>query len=145
MRKDIVPKTVENFRALCTGEKGFGVNGKPLHYKNIKFHKVKRVFMCQSGDIVNNDGTNGESIYGSVFEDEDLEILKHEEGAVSMANFGQKNSNNSQFFITSIACPQLDGTHVVVGYVIRGFGIIGIMENYTSDDGQPTKASFFLF
>lgn len=74
LRKDIVPKTAENFRCLCTGERGVGVNGKPLHYKGIKFHKVQRLFMVQGGDIVKNDGTSGESIYGPVFDDESLTL-----------------------------------------------------------------------
>lgn len=70
LRKDIVPKTAENFRCLCTGEKGIGSNGTPLHYKGSKFHKVQRLFMVQGGDVVKNDGTNGESIYGPFFDDE---------------------------------------------------------------------------
>lgn len=74
LRKDVVPKTVENFRCLCTGEKGIGENGKPLHYKGIKFHKVQRLFMVQGGDIVKNDGSSGESIYGPLFDDENLEL-----------------------------------------------------------------------
>lgn len=72
LRKDIAPRTVENFRCLCTGEKGIGVNGTPLHYKGIKFHKVHRLFMVQSGDIVKNNGTSGESIYGPLFDDENF-------------------------------------------------------------------------
>lgn len=74
LRKDVVPKTAENFRALCTGEKGIGQLGKPLHYKGVKFHKVTRVYVAQSGDVVNNDGTAGESIYGPIFDDENFEL-----------------------------------------------------------------------
>ena len=74
LRKDVAPKTAENFRCLCTGEKGIGVNGRPLHYKGIKFHKVQRLFMVQGGDIVKNDGTSGESIYGTFFDDETLTL-----------------------------------------------------------------------
>lgn len=74
LRKDVIPKTAENFRCLCTGEKGIGVNGRPLHYKGIKFHKVQRLFMVQGGDVVKNDGTSGESIYGPFFEDENLKL-----------------------------------------------------------------------
>lgn len=95
--------------------------------------------MCQSGDIVANDGSDGESIYGPIFEDENLKTLEHTAGAVSMVNWGEENSNNSQFFITSIDCNQLDGTNVVVGYVIRGFGIIAEMEKYTTKSGIPLK------
>lgn len=74
LRKDVVPKTAENFRCLCTGEKGIGTFGQPLHYKGIKFHKVQRIFMAQGGDVVRNNGTLGESIYGAVFEDENFTL-----------------------------------------------------------------------
>lgn len=139
LRADVVPKTAENFRALCTGEKGFSdTTGTRLHYKGSPFHKVKSLFMSQGGDIVHFNGTGGESIYGKTFEDENFNLL-HEDGAVSMANFGRPNTNNSQFFITSGECPHLNGTHVVVGYVIKGIGVIGEMEKYASDEGMPTK------
>uniref|UniRef100_A0A0A9Z9H3 peptidylprolyl isomerase n=4 Tax=Lygus hesperus TaxID=30085 RepID=A0A0A9Z9H3_LYGHE len=122
--KDVVPRTAENFRQLCTGEKGIGVNGKPLHYKGCLFHKVMPAFMIQGGDVVNFDGTGGESIYGPTFEDENF-ILKHESGGiVSMVNYGQPNTNNSQFFITTIPCPHLDGTNVVFGKVVFGLGAV---------------------
>lgn len=138
LRADVVPKTAENFRALCTGEKGIAPGtGTRLHYKGSKFHRVKSLFMSQGGDIVNFNGTNGESIYGETFEDENFTLL-HEDGAVSMANLGKPNTNNSQFFITSGECPHLNGTNVVVGYVIRGGGIIGEMERHSTDDGEPT-------
>lgn len=75
LRKDVTPKTAENFRCLCTGEKGIGANGKPLYYKGIKFHKVQRLFMVQGGDVVKNDGSSGESIYGPIFDDENLKLL----------------------------------------------------------------------
>lgn len=74
LRKDVTPKTAENFRCLCTGEKGIGTSGKPLHYKGTRFHKVQRLFMVQGGDIVKNDGTNGESIYGQHFDDENMTL-----------------------------------------------------------------------
>lgn len=74
LRKDVVPKTAENFRSLCTGERGIGTFGQPLHYKGIKFHKVQRIFMAQGGDVVRNNGTLGESIYGAVFEDENFTL-----------------------------------------------------------------------
>lgn len=74
LRKDVVPKTAENFRCLCTGEKGVGTLGQPLHFKGAKFHKVQRLFMAQVGDVVKNDGTSGESIYGPVFDDENFTL-----------------------------------------------------------------------
>ncbi|XP_023305775.2 peptidyl-prolyl cis-trans isomerase D [Lucilia cuprina] len=139
LRKDVVPKTAENFRALCTGEKGLGTLGKPLHYKGVRFHKVTRVYVAQSGDVVNNDGSCGESIYGPIFEDENFLLEHSDEGCVSMANYGQPNTNNSQFIISSVACDNLNGTNVVVGKVLRGLGIIGDMEQNTSDDGIPSE------
>ncbi|XP_067645058.1 peptidyl-prolyl cis-trans isomerase D isoform X2 [Eurosta solidaginis] len=138
LRKDVVPKSAENFRALCTGEKGTGKMGKPLHYKGIRFHKVTRVYVAQSGDVVNNDGSSGESIYGPVFEDENFN-LPHDEGAISMANYGEPHSNNSQFFIVSVSCNNLDGTNVVVGKVLRGLSIISDMELVADDDGSPSE------
>uniref|UniRef100_A0A182J317 peptidylprolyl isomerase n=1 Tax=Anopheles atroparvus TaxID=41427 RepID=A0A182J317_ANOAO len=138
LRADVVPRTAENFRALCTGEMGFAPDtGTRLHYKGSKFHRIKSLFMSQGGDIVNFNGTNGESIYGETFEDENFTLL-HEDGAVSMANLGKPNTNNSQFFITSGECPHLNGTNVVVGFVIRGGGIIGEMERHSTEDGEPT-------
>uniref|UniRef100_A0A182Q0W1 PPIase cyclophilin-type domain-containing protein n=1 Tax=Anopheles farauti TaxID=69004 RepID=A0A182Q0W1_9DIPT len=137
LRADVVPKTAENFRALCTGERGIAPGtGTRLHYKGSQFHRVKSLFMSQGGDIVNRNGTGGESIYGETFEDENFSLL-HEDGAVSMANFGKPHTNNSQFFITSGECPHLNGTNVVFGYVIRGGGIIGEMERHSTDEGEP--------
>uniref|UniRef100_A0A182PNB3 peptidylprolyl isomerase n=1 Tax=Anopheles epiroticus TaxID=199890 RepID=A0A182PNB3_9DIPT len=137
LRADVVPRTAENFRALCTGERGHAPDtGTRLHYKGSPFHRVKSLFMSQGGDIVHFDGTDGESIYGKTFEDENFTLL-HEDGAVSMANFGKQHTNNSQFFITSGECPHLNGTNVVVGYVIRGGGIVGEMERHSNDDGDP--------
>ncbi|XP_055639060.1 peptidyl-prolyl cis-trans isomerase D [Toxorhynchites rutilus septentrionalis] len=137
LRADVVPKTAENFRALCTGEKGCSKNtGTRLHFKGSKFHKIKPLFMCQGGDIVSFDGNGGESIYGKTFEDENF-TLSHEDGAVSMANMGKPDTNSSQFFITSGDCSHLNEINVVVGYVIRGIGIIAEMEKFASKDGKP--------
>ncbi|XP_017133682.1 peptidyl-prolyl cis-trans isomerase D [Drosophila elegans] len=138
LRKDVVPKTAENFRALCTGECGVGTLGKPLHYKGTRFHKVKRVFAVQSGDVVKNDGSSGESIYGPVFEDENFELTHNDEGVVSMANYGKPNSTNSQFFISAVGCENLNGINVVVGRVLRGLGIVAEMEQNCNDEGDPT-------
>ncbi|XP_063703144.1 peptidyl-prolyl cis-trans isomerase D [Culicoides brevitarsis] len=139
LRSDKVPLAAENFRCLCTGEKGVSsISGANLSYKNTKFNTIKKLFMVQGGDIVKNDGTNGESIYGKTFESEQSD-LEHSEGAVGMANFGKPNTNNSQFYICAVDAPHLNETNTVVGYVIRGLGIISEMEQYTSDDGKPEK------
>ena len=119
---DVVPKTVENFRALCTGEKGVGKSGKPLHYKGSKFHRVIPQFMLQGGDFTRGDGTGGESIYGEKFEDESFEgkAGQHDVvGLLSMANAGP-NTNGSQFFITTAPAPWLDNKHTVFGRVVGG-------------------------
>lgn len=139
LRQDKVPLATENFRCLCTGEKGVSkTTGATLSYKNTRFNKVKRLFMVQGGDVVNNNGTSGESIYGKTFNSE-ANDLEHSEGAVGMANFGKPDTNNSQFYICAVDCPHLNDTNTVVGYVIRGLGCLSEMEKYTYDEGEPTK------
>ena len=122
--KDVVPRTAENFRALCTGEHGVGINGKRLHYKGSIFHKVLPQFMIQGGDIINFDGTSGESVYGAQFEDENFKLSHLSGGLLSMVNEGYPNSNSSQFVITISASTHLDNTNVVFGRVLKGMGVI---------------------
>ncbi|XP_061048640.1 peptidyl-prolyl cis-trans isomerase D isoform X2 [Eubalaena glacialis] len=136
---DIVPKTAENFRALCTGEKGIGSStGKPLHFKGCPFHRIIKKFMIQGGDFSNQNGTGGESIYGGKFEDENFHYKHDKEGLLSMANAG-RNTNGSQFFITMAPIPHLDGKHVVFGQVIKGMGVARILENVEVKGEKPAK------
>ena len=135
---DKCPKTADNFRALCTGEKGVGKSGKPLHYKGSSFHRVITEFMAQGGDFTAGNGTGGESIYGMKFPDENFTVKHSGRGDLSMANAGP-NTNGSQFFMTFIPCTWLDGKHTVFGKVIDGFPVLDALESVGSQTGA-TKA-----
>jgi cyclophilin family peptidyl-prolyl cis-trans isomerase len=132
-----VPQTAENFRALCTGEKGISSKGTRLHLKNSPFHRIIPGFMCQGGDITAGDGTGGESIYGETFADENLKVKHTKRGLLSMANAGP-NTNSSQFFITFDATPWLDGKHVVFGQVVEGDSVVQAIEAVGSRSGRPS-------
>jgi len=132
------PKTVENFRALCTGENGKSSSGYKLWYKGSPLHKIVPKFVIQGGDFTTKDGNGGESIYGRMFEDEGGFKLKHHAGSLSMANSGP-NSNRSQFFISLIETSWLNGKHVVFGKVVRGWDVIKQIEKFGTKGGAPVR------
>jgi len=138
------PRTCENFRCLCTGERGNGkLSSRPLHYRGVCFHRIIRGFMVQTGDIVSNDGMGGESIFGGQFDDEYLDGKHDEPGVVAMANAG-KNMNGSQFFITTVAAAHLDKGHVAFGRVVSGMDVVRKVERLPVNSRDMPRQSVLI-
>ena len=140
---ETVPKTAENFRALCTGEKGVGNSGKQLTYKGSGLHRIIPGFMAQGGDFTSGDGRGGESIYGSRFNDENFKLKHSKPFLLSMANAGP-NTNGSQFFITFKETPWLDGRHTVFGEVLEGQDVVNELEKIGSGSGTTSKKAVIV-
>ena len=132
-----VPKTAENFKSLCHDNLKSKTSGKLLSFAGSIFHRIIPNFMIQGGDFTNHNGTGGESIYGTKFEDENFDV-KHDIGVLSMANSGP-NTNGSQFFITTAQTGWLDGRHTVFGRVLSGIDTVKLIEKEGSGSGKPSS------
>jgi peptidyl-prolyl isomerase D len=133
----VTPKTVDNFLKLCKGSETSEKYGV-LAYKGSSFHRIIKGFMCQGGDFTAHNGTGGISIYGEKFEDENFELSHDRPGLLSMANAGP-GTNGSQFFITTVATPHLNGKHVVFGQVVKGMSVVRRMENTSTSSDKPLQ------
>ena len=139
LRADVVPKTAENFRCLCTGERGVDVRtNKLLWFRGCSFHRVIPGFMCQGGDITRGNGTGGLSIYGPQFDDENFRLKHAGAGTLSMANAGP-GTNSSQFFVCTAPTSFLDGKHVVFGKVTKGLDVVKAIERVGSKEGKTAR------
>eukprot|EP00929_Paragymnodinium_shiwhaense_P077797 TRINITY_DN40144_c0_g1_i1.p2 TRINITY_DN40144_c0_g1~~TRINITY_DN40144_c0_g1_i1.p2 ORF type:complete len:245 (+),score=69.84 TRINITY_DN40144_c0_g1_i1:99-833(+) len=136
---DVLPITSENFRCLCTGETGLGYWLRPRWYKHTKMHRIIPGLMVQGGDFNYGNGYMGESIYAQSFRDEKFAYKHSKRGVLSMANNGQRHTNNSQFFVTFAPAPWLDGQHVVFGHMIDGFEVLDKIEAEGCEGGQPKR------
>ena len=139
LASDVAPRTCENFRALCTGERGVSSSSRvALHFRGCAFHRVIPGFMAQGGDFTRGDGTGGESIYGSKFADENFALRHTSGGLLSMANAG-RDTNGSQFFVTFAPAPHLDGRHVVFGRLVSGEACLRLLEKVSTGAGDKPR------
>jgi len=137
---DVAPLAVQNFISLCTGNKGVGGGGRPLHYRGCNIHRVVKDFIVQGGDILMGNGTGGESIYGKPFKDDKaaLKVKLDRRGLLAMGNSG-KNSNSSQFFITLAGGKKIEGLtgkHVVFGEIVDGDRVLSFIDQCVDPDGE---------
>ena len=140
LRADVVPVTAENFRSLCTGEKGMDESGKPLHFKGSVFHDISQMWgRLTGGDITHGNGSGGESIYGTGFPDENWDLLHNGPGILSMV-YVDSYGNGSQFYLSTTPAPIIDGLAVGFGQVTEGMDVVFSILEVGMTDGKPNKA-----